>query len=256
MRPTHSSGTACLSRRGVSSLGDFSGQGAVVTGASSGIGRAIAVALAQQGARVCLVGRHDERLQSAAAEAGSGIACRADLTRDEDIARLAARARAELPGVDLLVHAAAIIAVSPLEHASMDDLDSQYRTNVRAPYALSQALLQALRARQGQIAFVNSSAGRNAGAGSSQYAATKHALTAVANSLRAEVNSDGVRVLSIFLGRTATPMQASLTRAEGREYRPEHLIQPSDVAQMALHALSLPRTAEVTEIAMRPMRKG
>jgi NADP-dependent 3-hydroxy acid dehydrogenase YdfG len=98
--------------------------------------------------------------------------------------------------------------------------------------------------------------GLNAVAHIGQYAATKHALRAVADSLRAEVNPAGVRVLSVFLGRTATPMQATVHQMEGRAYRPELLIQPQDVATLVLNTLSLPRTAEVTDIHLRPMIKS
>lgn len=81
---------------------------------------------------------------------------------------------------------------------------------------------------------------RSAGGGSGQYAAAKHGLRAVADSLRAEVNSDGVRVLSVLLGRTATPMQAALAAQEGRAHRPELLVQPEDVASVVGCALVLP----------------
>ena len=87
------------------------------------------------------------------------------------------------------------------------------------------------------------------------YASTKHALRAIADSLREEVNETGVRVLSVYLGRTASPMQAAIHAAEGKQYRPADLLQPSDVAAMILAALALPRTAEVTELSVRPMRK-
>jgi NADP-dependent 3-hydroxy acid dehydrogenase YdfG len=89
----------------------------------------------------------------------------------------------------------------------------------------------------------------------SQYAATKHALKAIADSLRAEVNTYGVRVLSIYPGRTATPMQAAVYKMEGKTYEPEKLMQPKDVAEVVMDALSLPRTAEVTDIHIRPMNK-
>jgi NADP-dependent 3-hydroxy acid dehydrogenase YdfG len=80
-------------------------------------------------------------------------------------------------------------------------------------------------------------------------------LTAIANSLRAEVNAHGVRVLSIYLGRTASEMQQRIHEAEGKLYRPELLLQPEDIASVILNALSLPSTAEVTDIHIRPMRK-
>ena len=133
--------------------------------------------------------------------------------------------------------------------------DAQYRTNVRAPFVLTQRLLPQLKAAQGQVVFVNSSAGRTARAGVAQYAATQHALKAVADSLREEVNADGVRVLNLFVGRTATRMQAELHALEGKAYEPGALIQPGDVAALALQALTMPRSVEVTDITLRPMRK-
>jgi NADP-dependent 3-hydroxy acid dehydrogenase YdfG len=78
----------------------------------------------------------------------------------------------------------------------------------------------------------------------------------MANALREEVNPFGVRVLNIFPGRTATPRMRALFAAEGRRYRPAALLQPEDIAAMIVQALSLPRTAEVTEIHIRPMRKS
>jgi len=238
----------------------FNGQVAVVTGAGSGVGRAIALGLARQGATLCLVGRRSEMLKTVAESiqtAAPKVACyRADLTQDEDIAELTARLRRDFEQVDLLVHSAGVISLGSLEDAPVEDFDWQYRTNVRAPYALTQALLPMLRSRQGQIVFINSSAGLNARAKAGQYAATKHALKAVADSLREEVNAYGIRVLSVFLGRTASPMQAAIYEMEGREYRPELLMQPEDVAAVVINALGLPRTAEVTEINLRPLLKS
>ena len=122
--------------------------------------------------------------------------------------------------------ARAIIEVS--HKAPVEEFDRQFQTNVRGPYSLTQALLPMLKSRHGQIVFLNSSAGIAGRAGAGQYAATKHALRAVADSLREEVNQDGVRVLTVFLGRTATPMQAAIHQAEGKAYHPERLIRPED----------------------------
>jgi len=144
-----------------------------------------------------------------------------------------------------------------MEHASIEDLDAQYATNVRAPYALTKSLLPLLTPSSGQIVFINSSAGLVAKRPEiGQYSATKHALKAVADSLREEVNPRGIRVLTVYLGRTATPMQEALYREEGRHYHPEALIQPEDIASSVVHALILPATVEVTDISMRPMRKS
>lgn len=236
-------------------MGKLENQVAVVTGASSGIGKAIALGLAAQGASLCLVGRKLETLQ-AVADAAKGKASRhrcyqADLAVEREVNELVAGLRRDIQAIDILVHGAGVIWLGPHETATADRLDDQYKTNLRAPYVLTQGLLPALRSRQGQVLFVNSSAGLSAKAKAGQYAATKHALKAVADSLREEVNPAGVRVLSLFLGRTASPMQAAVHAAEGKAYRPELLMQPEDVAAVAIHALTLPRSIEVTEISMR-----
>jgi NADP-dependent 3-hydroxy acid dehydrogenase YdfG len=237
----------------------FKDQVAVVTGASSGVGRAIVLALAAEEARVCLVGRQVTTLASVIDEAqickGNLSHYRCDLTWDSDIRELASQLQREHTFVDVLVHSAGVISLGRLEDASLSDFDWHYRTNVRAPYLLTQTLLPMLRRRQGQIVFINSSVARTARAKIGQYAATKRALAAVADSLREELNQDGIRVVTIFLGRTATPMQKEVHRQEGRSYRPECLIQPDDVANVVVSTLKLPRTVEVTEISMRPFTK-
>src|SRR4029078_3063794 len=126
--------------------------------------------------------------------------------------------------------------------------------NVTGPYALLRTLLPSLVESKGQIVFVNSSQALGAGAEGGQQGATKHALKAMADSLREEVNRHGVRVSSIYLGRTAGNRQREIFAMEGRVYKPERLIQPSDVADIVLHLLQLPRTAEVTDVTIRPMR--
>jgi NADP-dependent 3-hydroxy acid dehydrogenase YdfG len=233
-------------------------QTCVVTGASSGIGRAIAVALASAGATVCAVARRREELEATANRsngAGRFDLYTADLVSDEELERLSATLLARDRGVDVLVHSAGTIAIGDLETASVHDLDRQYAANLRAPYLLTQALLPALRANRGQIVFINSTAGVSARAGVAQYAATKHALKALADSLREEINPHGVRVVSVYPGRTATPMQATLHEIEGKAYDPEHLMQPADVASLVLNALTLPRSTEVTDLRVRPMLK-
>jgi NADP-dependent 3-hydroxy acid dehydrogenase YdfG len=190
------------------------------------------------------------------ATGGSGYVCCADLARDEDINGLAETVQRSFGRVDALVLCGGTIGHDPLETARLSEFDMQYRTNLRGNYALIQALLPMLRKQKGQIVFMNSSAGMRASGGSSQHAAIQHALRAIADSLRDEVNGDGIRVLSVYPGRTATPRTARLFQEEGRSYRPELLMQPEDVALMVTHALSMPRTAEVTDVSMRSMIKS
>ena len=153
------------------------------------------------------------------------------------------------------MHGAGLYATGPVATAPVATLDALWRINLRAPYLLTQALLPALRRRRGQIAFVNSSVWGNARAELTAYAASKYALKALADGLRAELGPEGLRVLSLFPGRTATRMQAAIFAAEGAAYRPEALLQPEDIAASLVAALALPRTAEVTDLHIRPGRK-
>jgi NADP-dependent 3-hydroxy acid dehydrogenase YdfG len=236
------------------------GARALVTGASGGIGRALARALGAAGARVCLVARRAERLEEVARDLqkveATALTHPADLTRDDDVRRLTERISRELEGLDLLVLSSGIIAHAPHDAAPVGDLDAQYRANVRAPYLLTQSLLPLLKAAGGQVVFINSSAGLQARANSGQFAATQHAFKALADSLRDEVNPAGVRVLSVHPGRTATERIEAVFEHEGRPYRPELLLQPEDIAAMVVAAVTLPRTAEVTEIRIRPFLKS
>jgi len=231
----------------------------IVTGASSGIGRATALALAGFGMTLGLVGRDQERLEAVTAEArGLSVraeAYRADLSCDEDLRRIAVSVQKDFGAVDVLVHCAGVFRMGPIDQSSVADLDVLYRTNVRAPYALTQALLSLICARRGQVVFINSSVGLAPRANVAAYAATKHALKAIADSLRAEVNALGVRVITVYPGRTATPQQQRIHEQDCKPYRPDRLLQPEDVAQAVVNALLMPRTAEVTDINIRPMHK-
>lgn len=230
---------------------ESAGRCALVSGASSGIGRAIALTLAEPSATVHLVGRDRGRLEACATEVrgrgASAVVEVADLADDRAVESLAAR----LTRLDLLVHAAGVVRLGPVASAPIADLDLQFALNVRAPYLLTQRCLSLLRAHQGQVVFVNSGAGTTARAGWGQYAATKFALRALADSLREEEKSHGVRVLSVFPGRTATPMQAEVHRLEGKVYDPDRFIRPEDVATLVRQAIDLPPTARVTEIHVR-----
>jgi NADP-dependent 3-hydroxy acid dehydrogenase YdfG len=228
---------------------------AVVTGASSGIGRAIAQGLANEGMTVCVVGRNSKELQQLA-QHDPALAHRlkvftADLDKDGDIDSLVDEVNSTFDGIDILVHSAGIINLGSIASSAVAEFDDMYRINVRAPFVLTQKLLAALDHRNGQVVFINSSAGMSAKPGVAQYAATKHALKAVADSLRQEVNDRGIRVLSVYPGRTASPMQEKVFRLEGRDYEPERLLQPADVASIIVSTLKLPRTAEVTDINIR-----
>ncbi|HZU82177.1 MAG TPA: SDR family oxidoreductase [Polyangiaceae bacterium] len=225
---------------------------AVVTGAGSGIGRATAIALASRGMRVVLIGRSRAALDETARSCAAGAAVLAvDLTGDYAISDALDPDR----DVHVLVHSAAKYGRARVEATTAADWDSILATNVRAPALLTARLLPALRRAAGDVVFVNSSVVSTAGVDVSAYAASKAALKALADALRAEENANGVRVLSVYPGRTATPMQAQVHASEGRAYAPARLLQPADVAAAIAAAIALPRTAEVTDIHVRPALK-
>lgn len=234
----------------------LTGQTAVVTGASSGIGRAIALELAKAGVELFLVGRDRARLEPvviAAQELGAeAVGQVLDLTNEAPVRDFAAALSSRQLALDILVHSAGVVALAPLAEAALADFDTQYRLNLRAPFLLTQALLPAIKQAKGQIVFINSGAGLRANAHWSQYAATKHGLKALADSLRDEVGPDDVRVVSVYPGRTASPMQEAVHRMEGRAYHPERLVQPADVAEQVVAALRQPRRAVVTDLSIRP----
>ena len=226
---------------------------AVVTGASGAIGSSIARACANAGFELCLVCRNEEAVTALVNEYGARVIT-GDLAQTTDLERLA-HALQDLKEATLLVHAAGRFHQGGVAEVSVEDLDSLFAVNVRAAYVLTRALARTLRSTQGQIVFLNSSAGvRSPRVDNGPYALTKYALRALADAVRAEENAHGVRVVSVYPGRTAGRLQAQLHAAEGRPYVPGSLMQPDDVATVIMNTLALPRTAEVTDVHIRPMR--
>lgn len=197
------------------------GQVVLVTGAAGGIGRAISLELLSSGAEVILLGRSKARLQTAVADAGGDGAelLEADLT-DTAAVEAVSRRIAQRGRLDVLVLSSGIYERSN----SPEAFRQQVAANVVGPYALIQALLPRLLQSQGQVVFINSSQALRAAATVGQYAATMHATKAIADSLRDEVNERGIRVMTLYLGRTAGERQKRIFELEGRAYPPETLI--------------------------------
>jgi NADP-dependent 3-hydroxy acid dehydrogenase YdfG len=230
----------------------FQNKRALVTGASSGIGQAIAQALAAEGAQVHAVARswpnapEGWRLHNA------------DFTVEADVRRLAAVLSAASPAdtsIDLLIHCAGALESGLVADFSVAQLDTMYQVNVRAPFLLTQLLLPQLTHSRGQIIFINSSAAIAPNTALAGYSSAKAALKLIADCLRLEVNSSGVRVMSVYPGKTASVMQQRAHATAGKPYDAASLMQPQDVAQMVLSALALPKTAEMTDLHIRPMKK-
>lgn len=244
---------------GAATTPDLNGRVGLVTGATSGVGRAVGRALVAAGADVWAVGRDESALEETRGwgdpASRSVRAERADLTRDEDVLRLAAMVREADEDIDFLVHSAGVFIPDEIERFHVDDFERLFALHVRARSLLTRELLPPLRDARGNVVFINSTLGLRASPGAGMYAGSMHALRAVADALRDEVNEDDIRVTSLYLGRTATPMQEEIHRDEGRPWDPDRLIQPETVAGTTLQVLSLPRDAEITDLRIRPMRK-
>ena len=140
-------------------------------------------------------GTREHALSEVATKANGATPCPMDLTEPDSIESLAQRLRVEVGRLDVLVLSSGTIAFGEHGEAGIDDLDAQYAANLRAPYLLVQSLLPLLREAQGQVVFVNSTAGLGARPGVGQFAATQATFRSMADSLRQEVNEQGIRVV-------------------------------------------------------------
>ncbi|MCD2192224.1 SDR family oxidoreductase [Actinomycetospora endophytica] len=219
---------------------------ALVTGASRGIGEAVATALAPTH-DLLLGGRDAPALSAAAGRLGDrALPWPVDLT---DPAALAA-ATERIDEVDVLVHSAGVGLLGTVEELSAEVWRQQFEVNVVAVAELTRLLLPALRAAEGTVVCVNSGAGLAARPGWGSYAASKFALRAFADSLRAEEPS--LRVCSVHPGRVDTDMQRAVVAHEGGTYDAASYLRPDSVAAAVLTAVTASPDAHITDLVVRP----
>lgn len=217
----------------------------LVTGAGSGIGRLLADRLLERGDAVVATARSARRADEMAADLPGLTTLVADLA---DPASLDA---VDLPDrLDSLVHAAGVVDLGAVAELATDAWVEQLTVNTVAPAVLTRRALPALRAARGTVVFVNSGAGRTAKPRWAAYAASKHGLKALADSLAGE--EDDVRVTTVFPGRVATAMQEKVHRQEGKDYDPADWVQPGTVVDLLLPVLDLPPDAVVPELVVTP----
>jgi short-subunit dehydrogenase len=221
----------------------------LVTGAGSGIGAVLAERLLERGDDLYLLVRSTERAHDLRADLPEATVLVADLADTSAVEAVAD----QLPdALDSLVHAAGVVDLGPVAELTAQDWQAQVAVNLVAPAVLTRVCLPALRAARGTVVFLNSGAGLFAHPGWSAYAASKHGLRALADSLRAEEHEQGVRVTSVFPGRTATPMQQRVHAQEGKDYDASAWIDPGTVVDAVLHVLDLPGDATVSDLTIRP----
>ena len=226
------------------SSGEQSRRTALITGASGGIGAAIATALAPTHT-VLLAGRPSARLDAVAERLGAPT-WPLDLT-DLDGIEAAAEVLSEL---DVLVHSAGVAYPGRVDESIPEQWRATFDVNVTGAVALTLALLPALRAARGPVGFINSGAGINVSPGLAAYSASKFALRAFANSLRAD--EPLLRVTNIHPGRVDTEMQRDLVAYEGGEYDPGRFLSAETVARVTAEAINAPPDAHVHEVIVRP----
>ncbi|MBO9456991.1 SDR family oxidoreductase [Paracoccus sp. R12_1] len=226
---------------------------ALVTGASSGIGRAIAVLLAEAGWKVLAIGRDPDRLQELRRIPGIepvGL----DITERDELLAVASGARIEL----LANNAGMMPPPGPFQTADQSGLDTAIAVNLTAQIALTRMVLPGMVARgKGHIFFTGSIAGHAAFPDMAVYCATKAGLSGFAQALRLDVAQHGVRVTEIVAGRIETGIYREILPDDARAtmYAGQTAVQPEDVARMVLAIHALPERADVARFDILPTRK-
>jgi NADP-dependent 3-hydroxy acid dehydrogenase YdfG len=223
----------------------------LLTGAGSGIGAALAGLLHARGDDLLLLARSEERAEELRERFPGAGTLVADLADAEGLEQ--ALGAASLPArLDSLVHAAGVVDLEPVAGFDLGRWQQQLTVNLTAPALVTRAALPALRAARGTVVLVNSGAGLTAHPTWSAYAASKFGLRALADALRAEEGEHGVRVTSVYPGRTATPMQQKVHRQEGKEYDAADWSAADTVAGTILHVLDLPEDSVIHDLTVRP----
>lgn len=231
---------------------------AVITGAGSGVGRAIALQLAQQGWWLALVGRRAEVLNETAKLTGLGtdkfLILPCDIGDPSAVAEMGKRVLAQFGEVDLLVNAAGTnVPRRLLDVLSLPDYHAMISTNLNGAYYCVQAFLPQMRSRKsGTIINIISDAGKQASpkAGPA-YVMSKFGLAGLTQSINAEERAHGVRACGIFPGDIDTPLLDKRPQPPDAEAR-ARMMQPEDVANCALFCINLPQHVIVEEILVRP----
>jgi NADP-dependent 3-hydroxy acid dehydrogenase YdfG len=223
----------------------------LVTGAGSGIGAAVARRLLDRGDELWLLARDAGRARELAALFPGARTLVGDLAEPSRLS-WALSHQSPPDRLDSLLHIAGVVELGPVGELTPKVWQQTLAVNLLGPAELTRLLLPQLRQSRGHVVLVNSGAGLSASAEWSAYAASKHGLRAFADALRAEEHAGGLRVTSLYPGRTATPMQQKVHAQEGKPYDPARWIAPDSVATALVTALDLPRDAELTELSIRP----
>ena len=233
----------------------LSGKSALVTGASAGIGRATVLALVEAGARVLATGRRKAELDALAKQCGGQAveSIAGDLNDAAFVAELAARAGA----VDIMVSNAGILTYAPLMDTTFDETEEMFRTNVLASFRVTHAVAKSMmERRRGHIIVMTSIAAREVYRLGVIYCATKHALSALAQGLRIELQDYGIKVTEIAPGMVDTEIRASSDHPrvlEALKVRKFSALTPQQVADAVMYAARSERNCCPDLVELRPL---
>ena len=233
---------------------DLAGKACVVTGATKGIGRAIAEALAAAGADVVISARTSSDVERVAGELNAGASGRvigfaADVSRPEECLGLIEEAVGTLGRLDVLVNNAGVGILTSIEDLSVEDWQTQIDTNLRGVFCCVKAAVPHLKATEGWVINIGSLAGRNPFAGGSGYNASKFGLVGMTEAMMLDLRHSGIRVSIVMPGSVNTRFGGDYPES-GRDWA----LGADDVASAVLHLLSYPDNAHVSRVEMRPSR--
>lgn len=226
-------------------------QVAIVTGASAGIGKATAIALANEGAHVTLAARREPELETLAeqieATGGDAAVVPTDVRDTNQIASMVETTRETFGGLDILVNSAGVVYREPVATANPDEWQREIETTLGGVMTASQiAVTEMLEQGAGHIVNVSSLNARKAAPGASGYTASKFGVNGFSEALRQEVTTEGIRVTVIEPGAVDTTMQPDEVRETMQ------LLEPADVANAIVFAVSQPEYVSVNAIQIRP----
>lgn len=235
----------------------LAGKTALITGGGTGIGSACALALAEAGCKVAIVGRREGPLTETAARFTGEPPIRihaADIGNRDDVASLFQWAAENVGPIDILLNSAGInVAKRKMEELSPEDWDHILKVNVTGAYDCMRAVLPQMRERQdGLIVNINSMAGiRGSVLGGVAYSASKFAMTALGRTVAIEEKDRGIRVTNIYPGEVETPILDNRPVPVSAEHR-ARILQPEDVAAVVLMIACLPPRAHISDLVIKP----
>ncbi|HDC5826584.1 TPA: SDR family oxidoreductase [Staphylococcus aureus] len=223
---------------------------AVVTGAGSGIGEAIATLLHEEGAKVVLAGRNKDKLQNVANQLAqdSVKVVSTDVTKKEEVDELIKMAQQTFGGLDIVINSAGQMLSSKITDYQVDEWDSMIDVNIKGTlYTAKAALPTMLEQSSGHLINIASISGFEVTKSSTIYSATKAAVHTITQGLEKELAKTGVKVTSISPGMVDTAITATYNPTDRKK------LEPQDIAEAVLYALTQPKHVNVNEITVRPV---